>query len=73
MSAAVLTYAIAPLSPTGVTQAVAGTGPDGILFALDEDGRGQRQLARFDAEMVLSLLPRKDQPLLLGTGNPGKL
>ncbi|MBI3462358.1 MAG: hypothetical protein HY000_04765, partial [Planctomycetes bacterium] len=72
-SAAALIYAVAPLSASGLPQMVAGTGPEGTLFALDEDGRGQRQLARLDAEMVLSLLPRKDQPLLLGTGNPGKV
>lgn len=72
-SAAALTYALAPLSAAGSAQVVAGTGPEGVLFALDEDGRGQRQLARLDTEMILSLLPRKDQPLLLGTGNPGKL
>jgi len=73
LSASALTYTVAPLALSGAAQVVAGTGPEGVLFALNEDGRGQRQLARLDTEMILSLLPRKDQPLLLGTGNPGKL
>jgi hypothetical protein len=55
------------------SQLVAGTGADGILYALDEDGRGERQLTRVDTELLLAMLPGRQGETFLATGNPGKL
>jgi hypothetical protein len=52
---------------------VVGTGMDGQLFEFDEANRERGELARMDHGQILSLLPRKDGSLLVGTGDPGKL
>lgn len=73
LSAKALVYSVAPSDETSQGDLLAGTGADGALYLLDEDGRGERQLARLDTELLLSLLPDKNGPLIVGTGNPGKL
>lgn len=52
---------------------VVGTGMDGQLFEFDEASRERGEVARMDHGQILTLLPRKDGSLLVGTGDPGKL
>lgn len=65
-----LVYSLAQL---GDGTMLAGTGSEGFLYTLDEDGRGERELARLDTELLLAMLPEPDGTLLVATGNPGKL
>ena len=52
---------------------LAGTGPEGTLYLLDDNGLGERQLAQIDAELILALLPGKNGEMIVATGNAGKL
>jgi sugar lactone lactonase YvrE len=50
-----------------------GTGMDGQLFEADEATRERSEIARLDHGQVLSMLRRKDDSLVVATGDPGKL
>jgi sugar lactone lactonase YvrE len=68
-----LVYAIAPSRVDSADEVLAATGPDGTLYSLDQDGRGEQELARIDTELLVSLLPNAKGQVVIGTGNPGKL
>jgi hypothetical protein len=71
LSAKGLVYALGAAEPS--QEALAGTGSEGGLYQVDQDGRGERQLLRLDPELILSLLSGKKGQTFVGTGNPGKL
>lgn len=48
-----------------------GTGPDGRLFEVRDDGRDAAEIARVDHGQVLALLPGAGGATLLGVGDPG--
>lgn len=48
-----------------------GTGPDGQLYEVSEDGREAAPIARLDNGQILALLQSPDGKLLIGTGDPG--
>ncbi len=48
-----------------------GTGPDGQLFEVRDQGAESTPLARLDNGQILALLARPDGEVLLGTGDPG--
>ncbi|MDR3637188.1 MAG: hypothetical protein P4L84_25515 [Isosphaeraceae bacterium] len=48
-----------------------GTGPEGQLYEVRDDGRETAPLARLDTGQVLSLLAEPQGELLVGTGDPG--
>ncbi len=50
-----------------------GTGMDGQLFEVDTVTHEKTELARLDHGQILSLCPRRDGSIVLGTGDPGKL
>jgi hypothetical protein len=50
-----------------------GTGMNGQLFEVDETTRENSEVARLDHGQVLCLSRRADGPIVLGTGDPGKL
>jgi hypothetical protein len=55
------------------TRFVVGSGMDGQLFEFDESTRERGELSRLAHGQILTLLPRKDGALIVGTGDPGKL
>ena len=73
LTASALVYDLACIGSGADRCVVAGTGTQGLLYTLDEDGNGERQLARLDAESLLSLIHDEEGRLWLGTGNPGKV
>ncbi len=50
-----------------------GTGMDGQLFEVDEKAHERSEIARLDHGQILSLFPRADGSIVVGTGDPGKL
>lgn len=48
-----------------------GTGPEGQLFEVRDDGADSAPIARLDNGQILSLLTGPDGGVLLGTGDPG--
>ena len=50
---------------------IVGTGPDGQLFEVREQGHETAPIAKLDSGQVLSLLAQADGTVLLGTGDPG--
>ncbi len=48
-----------------------GTGPDGQLYEVRDDGSESVPLAKLDNGQILSLLAEPDGSLLLGAGDPG--
>lgn len=48
-----------------------GTGPDGQIFEISDEGRETATIARLDHGQVLSLLLRSNGDLLIGAGDPG--
>ncbi|HTU18743.1 MAG TPA: WD40 repeat domain-containing protein [Gemmataceae bacterium] len=51
----------------------AGTGMDGQLFEFNETTRERSEIARLDHGQILCLCRRRDDSIVLGTGDPGKL
>lgn len=52
---------------------LAGTGPNGQLFEIDESSRDRCEVARLDHGQLNSLSVRKDGSLLVGAGDPAQL
>ncbi len=50
-----------------------GAGMGAQLFAFDEASKERTEVVRLDHGQVLSLLPRRDGSLVVGTGDPGQL
>ncbi len=48
-----------------------GTGPEGRLIELRDDGEDATPLVRLDHGQILSLLRAEDESLILGVGDPG--
>lgn len=48
-----------------------GTGPEGQLFEVRDEGRETTPVARLDSGQILSLLTESQGGLLVGTGDPG--
>jgi len=69
LSAQGLVYSLASLGKDSI---LAGTGPQGILYVTEPAG-ASRQLARLDAEQILSMSTAPDGEIRLGTGSPGKV
>ena len=70
--ASAMVYSLAELGGAADLM-LAGTGTDGVLFTLNVDGRGETELARLDAELLLAMLADSQADLLVATGNPGRL
>ena len=68
-----MVYALGQIGLARDGQLVAGTGGEGILYGVGQSGGSSRQLAKLDAEQILSLLSSDQGGLLIGTGNPGQL
>lgn len=50
-----------------------GTGPEGQLFEVRENGRESTPIARLDSGQILSLLSLPEGGLLIGTGDPASV
>jgi len=65
-------YDLAPLGKTSPTL-LAGTGPEGKLYALDPEARSARELARLPVEQLVQLVADGSGKVFLGTANPAKV
>lgn len=51
----------------------AGSGSDGVVYEISDDGRDATQIARLDNGQVLALLPDRDDSLIVAAGGPASV
>lgn len=73
LSEKAMVYSLAPLGSGPTPRMVAGTGTSGWLYGIREDRTDAQQLARLDAELLLTMVPDQAGNVLIGTGAPGKV
>ena len=66
-------YSLAMRGKGTVRELLAGTGSQGILYAIEPTSGEQREITRLEAEQIMSIADEGNGKLLLATANPAKV